>query len=96
VNYTALKGKLFQVDRDGVRVGRVVAINAGPRKGLRSIRLASPRYEGSVNGVDRWSWRGPTYCVDARASHSPRAGVLFRGRIVPLEQFIQSKGARQA
>jgi hypothetical protein len=90
MNFSKLRGKLIQVYRDGVRVGRVVRVNAGPRKGLRSLRLASPRYEGN----DRWSWRGPQYTVDGRELHARGSGVIYRKRVVPIDEFIR-KGDRR-
>lgn len=87
-DFQKLKGKLFRVDRDGVRIGRVVSVDAGPRKGLRRIRLAEPRYEGrGSDGKDRWSWRGREYLVDGRDAQSPAAGVMVRGRVVRLNQW---------
>jgi hypothetical protein len=89
-DFSRLRGKLLQVDHDGFRVGRVVAVKAGPRIGLRSLRLAAPQYEGcSAPGQNRWSWSGKQYTVDGREAKAPGAGVIVRRRVIPIEDFLR-------
>jgi len=90
IDFSKLKKQRMYVYRDGLRVGRVLSIDGGPRKGLRSLRLATPSYEGR----NRWGWNGPTFKADGRDARAPGAGVLFRRRVIPIDQFISQKGVQ--
>jgi hypothetical protein len=94
-DFSVLRGRKIYADVDGLRLGRCVSVDAGPRKGLRSLRLAGPSYEGrTADGRNRDTWNGRQYSVDARSLHGRGAGVLFRGRVVPIDEFLRSGGAR--
>jgi hypothetical protein len=84
-DYAILKGRLAYVYRDGWRLGRIVSVQAGKRIGLRKLRLAASRYEGNK----RFSWNGPRYSVDGRTALAPGAGIYYRRRVVPLDEFVK-------
>ncbi len=87
-NYHLLKGRLLYVYHDGWRYGRVVAVHAGPRIGLRRVRLTGPSYHGIT---DRFGWRGREYGIEGAVALAPGAGVYFRRKIIPVVEFLTTR-----
>lgn len=81
-----LIGKTAWFYLDGFRSGRIERVERGPRIGLRAVtvRLAS--------GVRRKLRREREGVRGFR--HPTMSGVLYRGRLVPLEQAAGEGGAR--
>lgn len=89
-DWSRLKGRIVFVFLDGWRYRRIVRVNAGKRKGLRSLRVASSSYEGrKPTGENRWGWNGPQHTVKLDCRETPVQGVQYRGRIIPVSEFCK-------
>lgn len=88
--YERLIGRIVLVYIDGWRYQRVIRINAGKRKGLRSLRVAGPQYEGRrEDGTNRWSWNGIKRTVRLDVRNAQIKGVQFRRSVIPVAEFCK-------
>lgn len=74
---------------DGWRTVIVTRVKSGKRTGLRYCRARNIEYRGlKPDGSNRWAIGSHRWTVDARRLHAPGAGVVYRGRIVPVAEFL--------
>jgi hypothetical protein len=94
-DYGQLRGRQISVFIDGWRVLRVINVKAGSRKGLRRLRAVAPTYEGrKPDGSNRWGWHGRKYTIDATNRSTPIAGVIHRGKTIPIDEFVDRLAKR--
>lgn len=83
--YQVLEGRTVWFWIDGLRSGKVAKVTALKKTGLRSLRVVLPSYDGG-----KFRHHGPVITVEPHhfRDSTGLAGVLWRGKIVPLEEFV--------
>jgi hypothetical protein len=93
LNWQELRGRIVVIDFTfGRHLVRVVKVKAGPRSGLRSVRVAFSSYEGRrADGSERWGWRG-----GERVVRDPKqiVGVFVRRQTIGVEEFLGLRTGR--